>query len=57
MHRQASRQACLTLLGHVCRSWRKDQSGSVAILADWKANRIDALTDVYTLDSQTLEIR
>ena len=52
MHRQG-----LTLLGQVCRSWRKDQSGSVAILVDWKANRIDALTDVYTLDSQTLEIR
>ena len=40
-----------------CRSWRKGQSGSVAILVDWKANRIDALTDVYALDSSTLDIR
>ena len=29
----------------------------MAILVDWKANRIDALTDVYALDPQTLDIR
>ena len=44
--------ACICSSGRACRSgcvhrsWRHQNYGSVAILVDWKANRIDALTDV-----------
>ena len=54
---RVARFPCALRVAGACRSWRHDGYGSTAILVDWKSNRIDALTDVYYLNSDDLSYR
>ena len=42
---------------HARRSWREGGHGSVAILYDWEASRLDALFDVYYLNASSLQLK